>query len=302
MILYCQVCGEKQSEGANFCRKCGTPQTEDNSKEIMVKKTNSDEDSLSLFVGDNSDFYFEKWGILHGEHGEVRKTSWNWASFLVGFQWLGYRKMYKVIFVILLIWLIIDGLLFILNAYHTSIDILIGLTTYLILGFKGNYLYYSHALREINKLKKGSFLAEDIKKSGGRNIWGIFASFGLFFLYVVISSLLFSSTTSPFATEQVAFGYDIKNGEIVDPYQYFETEEEIYYSFYFPDSKGGSYKVVIEKVNDDSAEIYDSWESEVPPDWEGLYDTFITPSELGEYELKIIKENEVIAKGTFYVL
>ncbi|MEH7386406.1 DUF2628 domain-containing protein [Bacillus sp. JJ1521] len=296
--MYCTECGEKQNKGANFCSRCGLSLKEQNpsggidSQDIEVTEV----DALGLYVGENSDYYFQKWGILEDT---IKKRSWNWAAFILIFLWLGYRKMYKVILGIILIWLVTDVILYSLDSYSEGTDFLIGILTAVFLGMKGNYLYYKQATGKIKKFQNnGKFLKPEIANSGGRSTLGIFGAMGLLLLYSLISALLIAPV---FATETVEFGYDVENGVITSPVQIFEPNEEVYYSFYFPDQKGGKFTIIIESVQGDTSEVYEQFEDEIPPDWGGIHNTIRTPEDMGEYVMKVIKNQKVVAKGTFFV-
>ena len=48
-------------------------------------------EAVELFVGKNHAYFARKWEIASKRRN---RQSWNWAAFLVGFGWMGYRKMY----------------------------------------------------------------------------------------------------------------------------------------------------------------------------------------------------------------
>ncbi|WP_169891056.1 DUF2628 domain-containing protein [Litchfieldia alkalitelluris] len=299
--MYCIKCGEKQNDGASFCHHCGAAQKDQKElasvphKDLVNEFTR--EVGLKLYVGDKAEYYFNKWGL---EQGEIVKTSWNTAAFFLGIFWLGYRKMYSTLVIILLIWIGLDAIFYALEIYHAGIDYLIGIVTAAVLGLKGNYLYYLQANKRVGKLSSnGTYSKEQLVQSGGKSKLGIFISIGLSILYMIISVYFILPKLS---TEVIEFGFDEIDAEIVQPSEVFEPNDEMFYSFYFPDMKGGSFMIVIEDVMSSTSSIYDQWDDEVPPDWLGVTNSMIAPSDEGEYLMKVIKNNKVVAKGTFYVV
>lgn len=299
VILYCSKCGEKQNIGANFCSGCGSPLKKLDEKTQgsgLQDNELTEVDALGLYVGDNSDYYFEKWGVFEGA---IKKSSWNWAAFFLIFLWLGYRKMYKVIVGIILIWLVTDVILYSLDSYSEGTDLLIGIITGVFLGMKGNFLYYKQASAKIKKFStNGKFSKQEIVNSGGRSTLGIFGAIGMLLLYSLISAFLIAPI---FANETVEFGYHVEDGEITSSVQMFEPNEDVYYSFYFPDQKGGKFTIIIESVQGSTSQVYEQFEDEIPPGWDGMYNTMRTPEDMGEYVMKIIQNRKVVAEGTFYV-
>ncbi|MEH7236815.1 DUF2628 domain-containing protein [Bacillus sp. JJ1562] len=297
--MYCAKCGEKQNIGANFCSRCGLPLKKLDERTQGFESQNNElteVDALELYVGDNSDYYFEKWGIYENA---VKKRSWNWAAFFLIFLWLGYRKMYKVIFGIILIWLVTDVILYSLDLYSEGTNLLIGILTGVFLGIKGNYLYYKQATGKIKKFStNGKFSKQEILNTGGRSPLGIFGALGMLLLYSLISAFLIAPM---FAPETVEFGYHVENGELIDPIQIFEPNEEMYYSFKLPDQKGGKFTIIIESFQGSTSQVYEQFEDKVPPELEGMHKIMRTPEDIGEYVMKVIQNGKVVAIGVFFV-
>ncbi len=182
-MLYCSNCGEKQNENARFCHVCGEPLDIVSSQEDRVDQAevaneasrhalestddlyeiekeidsqtaqptlpimNDTEDDFVLrYVGERkADFYATKWG--------KGRNTWNWAAFFLSLFWLGYRKMYGTLLVILSIYVVIDLTVVLLEVDSAVIDSSIGLAMSIMLGIHGNQMYRNHAKRQVKKIK-----------------------------------------------------------------------------------------------------------------------------------------------------
>lgn len=58
----------------------------------MSRHGSSTTAELRAFVGQNADYYVEKWTP---QGGSGRRFGFNWAAFFFGFSWLVYRRMYR---------------------------------------------------------------------------------------------------------------------------------------------------------------------------------------------------------------
>ncbi|WP_172370116.1 DUF2628 domain-containing protein [Sporosarcina jiandibaonis] len=199
--LYCPGCGKISNESDQVCGNCGEELTNAESPELLNSseelKQNQDQDQVSendqddkllkAFVGERKQsYYFGKW------QQDNRKPI-NWAALFATFFWLGYRKMYKVITTILLIFLAIDVLLLLTGANGDFINRYIGLGVAVALGIGGNGMYKNHAQKEIEKLKaeySDVHLLEKVKKRGGTSWNGVWLALLLFIGYVIISMAL----------------------------------------------------------------------------------------------------------------
>ncbi|WP_417897516.1 DUF2628 domain-containing protein [Bacillus haimaensis] len=304
--MYCSKCGAKQVIDSKFCPSCGAPISNPSQEDIYQSDLRNDvtsektakTDALRAYVGKNADYYFNKWQI---ETGEVKKDSWNWAAFFLGFFWLGYRKMYSVLFALVAVYLVTDVILYAIDIDSTLINSGIGMGTSIVLGLMGNYFYYLQAEKSIMKNShQGIYLKDKIARAGGRSPLGLFFSIFMMIIYIVISAFILDPALATPEMEVIEFGYSEMDGEIDDPSSEFQEYDEIYYSFYFPSQEGGPYKVVIEKL-EGTESLYDQWDDEVPPDWPGVVGSMYSPEEEGGYIMKIIQDNEVVAKGEFSV-
>ncbi|WP_421381676.1 DUF2628 domain-containing protein [Bacillus salacetis] len=289
--MYCSNCGEKQTGEGKYCQNCGHSLT---SESIEEREAPSKESSLKTFVGKNSDYYLKKWDI--GDNGPRKKISWNWAAFLTGYFWLGYRKMYGYMVIILLLWLAIDAVSYSIDwpAEALNASFMWGIMAVL-----GNHIYYLYAEKKIKKLEdKGTASEDRLTKAGGTSIAGVFIAIAMMIGYVFLTVFVLEPalTTAP-----VQFGHGEEEGIITEAADSFEKGESMFFSFDFPDYKGGAYKVVVEKRENGTEHIFNEWEDEVPPDWPGVITEIYAPEENGEYIMKIIKKDKVIAKGEFTV-
>ena len=85
--------------------------------------TQQEREELRIFVGKNADYYISKW-----EEIADTKISWNWAAFLFGLLWFGYRKMYPHAFGFMIFSLLLQ---FVQIKMNTS-PVIIGLTNLII--------------------------------------------------------------------------------------------------------------------------------------------------------------------------
>lgn len=135
--------------------------------------TNFTEDEMWMFIGDNAEFYLDKWRIA--KNPKVY-AGWNWATFFAGMFWFGYRKMYKTLAIILTINNVLMNLIFYSNPYLNTFfmqlsNIIIGF----VLSFFGNSLYYNYSRKTLSDIKKKSvdeltFQGMLLRKGG--NSWG----------------------------------------------------------------------------------------------------------------------------------
>ncbi|QUW21413.1 DUF2628 domain-containing protein [Sporosarcina sp. Marseille-Q4063] len=145
------------------------------------------DDLLKAFVGvKKQSYYFRKW------QPDNRRPI-NWAAVFATFFWLGYRKMYKVIAYILLIFIALDVVILFTGIDGGYINNYIGLGVAVALGIGGNGMYKNHAQKEIEKLQteySGDQLLEKVKQRGGTSWGGFWIAVLLFIGYILISIAL----------------------------------------------------------------------------------------------------------------
>lgn len=201
--MFCTYCGEQQSTQARFCSECGNQLVTDlqtdgfaPTVENIASYQENDptyEDELMLFVDQNNDYYKRKW-----EKADSKKNgfSFNAGAFFLSLFWLGYRKMYKLVFFISLAFLAIDAILYMvgyqyqLDSFIDPVDRAIGTATSALLGFYGNMLYKKHAEKKVLEIRDttSNFSNREtkLKKQGGRAFSGVLISALIFiFVYMV---------------------------------------------------------------------------------------------------------------------
>lgn len=158
--------------------------SEEQLKHNQVLGNAQSDDLLNAFIGEKKQsYYLEKWQIDN-------KKKINWAALFATFFWLGYRKMYKVIIYILLIFIAIDVVILLTGIDGNPINNYIGLGVAVALGIGGNGMYKNHAQKEIEKMKaqySDDQLYEKVKQRGGTSWNGVWIALLLFIGYMVIS-------------------------------------------------------------------------------------------------------------------
>lgn len=201
--LFCTNCGKQQPAQARFCSGCGNQlvtelQTDELAQTVENIESGQEndptfEEDLMLFVDQNSNYYKRKW-----ENMDPKKNgfSFNAGAFFLTFFWLGYRKMYKLVFFISLGFLAIDAILYVvgyqyqLDSFIDPVDRAIGTATSALLGFYGNMLYKKHAEKKVLEIRDTISNPIDretkLKKQGGRAFRGVLISALIFvFVYMV---------------------------------------------------------------------------------------------------------------------
>ena len=131
-------------------------------------------EEAEAFIGNNAYFYMEKWR----EHGGKTLKGWNWAAFLIGIEWMAYRKMYVeavLAFLAVSAASIVLNLLLGLFGVSWGFGKALGDLFRLVLGILGNLLYRNKALRSVRKtgvLDEPSRLSY-LKSKGGTSVIGV---------------------------------------------------------------------------------------------------------------------------------
>jgi large-conductance mechanosensitive channel len=215
--MFCTQCGSKLDEGANFCHGCGkrvstdipSGQADGNQKQqtdISVDNGGNyqpkssavhltqyhhaklDDPLLKLFVGEKKgDYYLGKWS--KGDR------SWNWAAFFLSYFWLGYRKMYKPILLIMAFFLVMNLVFALLGIDFSKVNSAIGTGVAFTFGMWGNYFYRQHASKKIKEIVEMHHNQEtavsEVKLRGGGSWKGVMVSLGIFTGYILLSMAIF---------------------------------------------------------------------------------------------------------------
>ncbi|WP_440894682.1 DUF2628 domain-containing protein [Amphibacillus sp. Q70] len=294
--MFCSNCGKENEENAKFCIGCG--------KELMPvtdEKTDSTEEQVwSDFVGKNYDYYKYKWAQ---KDDPARAPSWNWAAFLLGIFWLGYRKMYKPIFILIGVFLIGD-LIEILTGYH---DLAVHAATYLpmicyvMVGIYGNALYYKHAQTQIARARE-SYDDNMVKYTGGTSGKGVAGAIGILAGYFIIFTILLSIFTSG----SIVFGANEGSHGVTDIKSSFSADEEIFYEVDFGEAADVS-SVDVHLIQEDNGNelVYAQFEEWVEPDWTGFYNYLYDPDydflESGSYIVRVYRDGDLLSEGSFEI-
>ena len=108
--------------------------------------------------------------------------------------------MYKFVLLILLFFIIVDGIIILVGIDGGWINQCIGIGIGAALGIGGNFEYKKYAQREIKKLEKlysGDQLLEEVQKRGGGSWKGFWLTIALLIVYITIS-LFFQSVLDSF--------------------------------------------------------------------------------------------------------
>lgn len=205
MELFCPKCSNETPDSAVYCPTCGVNMIDifkkdhhnHNELKESVKESNDRRDVEKNYAEHNNDrwryfvdtryhYYEAKWS--QSTQPEI-KAGWNWASFFVGLFWLGYRKLYKEV-------LIVIGLFFLFDLFRAvtglaALNTLLTFAVYIYLGFKGNALYYRHVKQKLSELEREDLTPLEYRRFGGVSGLGILIVVILFLSYVAVSSFLF---------------------------------------------------------------------------------------------------------------
>lgn len=127
------------------------------------------QEAIKIFVGKNHGYFERKW-----KEAAQRKQqlSWNWAAFLVGFGWMGYRKMYLYswIFIgVVVAELIAELAIGVPSSITSSINLGIAMG----FGLKGNAWYQQHVNQRVDQILASHAPEQariELARQGGSNI------------------------------------------------------------------------------------------------------------------------------------
>lgn len=188
--LFCGNCGSPFTDGEEICASCGNlrpkpqgqPQYENqtyyNQQNSNYKTVNVDDDIQAL-IENNQEYYYKRFQKFNNSNS---KTSWNWASAILGGYWYAYRKMYLIQFLYYIAYYIamkffytLSAALFLYKYGYTpglTISILLILfVPFVLSGLFGNYLYKCHVQKhaQIANSMDGYMKHNYLMSKGGTN-------------------------------------------------------------------------------------------------------------------------------------
>lgn len=139
------------------------------------------------YVQENLSYYRKKW---------ERVISFNWVALFFSFFWLGYRKMYKELFIALAILISYEWVMYLNGAFTEPLlydafspRLLIGISLWLF----GNFLYRRKVKKEIMNITSDLSDESNIKKikqKGGTSSIGLVLPLVIYLPhYLIITSL-----------------------------------------------------------------------------------------------------------------
>jgi len=191
----CDKCGEEITHREEGCSYCGNKLLETETLNGMSEEIKEESD-VSRFVGSKYPYYEKKW-----EKSQGSKPSWNFAAFFLSIFWLGYRKMYIPLAIIIGAFFLMDFLIYIFYDQNTTDSIInslnqsisIGIATSL--GIFGNNFYMQHVNKRVTAIKEKALSPEDkdvqLRKKGGTSWLGVFVALFALITYAILASFLF---------------------------------------------------------------------------------------------------------------
>lgn len=324
--MYCPQCGKELEKDARFCTWCGSEVSvqdkvsvnQDDVEEVSTKVTNlekepenlsnleeestdlSNQDKVSLFIGQNQGYFMRKW---------QQESSWNWAAFFLTAYWLGYRKLYTLLFITLGFYITISALSSLLLPLElTFIGTLLCIPINFYLGMKGNTIYKNQLNKKLAKIDAVASSKQEkvelIRKAGGTSIGGVFTALGIGMAAgIIITILMLKYNADEFFPTEIVFGTGTYELGIIEETNTFNPNDEIIMEMYLLRPIGTSeVEFVVYREEDYTDEPYMSWTSPVDPTWLSLMVQVAEGLEWGHYTLKVLDdESVVIAEGSFTV-
>ncbi|MFB7140623.1 DUF2628 domain-containing protein [Gottfriedia sp. NPDC056225] len=113
------------------------------------------------FAGNNSNVYANRLRIFsqsdYDYAQEHKQLSWNWASFFLGVYWMAYRKMWGWVSIYFAYYILSD----LLFSQVSALDRFVNLIISVLLGMYGNAMYFAHAAKKIDAIKRTSISAQE---------------------------------------------------------------------------------------------------------------------------------------------
>lgn len=154
-------------------------------------------DDVKIMIGKNYDHYRSLWinryrRLVMKEDIEKEKGGFCWLAFLACIAWFGYRRMYMLLFVFIIM---IAALVFAETYYDLRSTSLLGLAVFM--GFWGKDFYLDHIIastQKIDKLPNQERVDRFLKwRTGVSQFWAWVAvplSIALNFIVIIVAEML----------------------------------------------------------------------------------------------------------------
>lgn len=190
MPEYCAGCGREKAEGAAACPDCQAREW----------------DEIAAFVGPNATFYIRKWQKPQFTNPKRAAVSLNWAAIFAGIWWLGYRKMYSIVFTLAGAMLATSLLALTPIGHRESALSFIPF----FIAMMGNWFYLQHVRSKLSRLRKkspeGRIDPEVLKKAGGVSWAGVAVATALIVANIcVVAGIELAKTSSNSGPAEVVF-------------------------------------------------------------------------------------------------
>ncbi|MDY0394424.1 zinc-ribbon domain-containing protein [Virgibacillus halophilus] len=161
-ILYCSNCGSPLPKDVYFCPNCGTALSTEvvstltsspagiNTKQSSANTNKDLTDEIANFVGPNALYYLRGW-----QKSSKKRWQINFAALFLSFFWLGYRKIYKpiwigaCIYLLLMLSLAIGGYSFNTPFILDPANVLFTAGFHLLAALFGNKWYEKYVMQHI---------------------------------------------------------------------------------------------------------------------------------------------------------
>lgn len=114
-----------------------------------------EEENWQLFLGDKANHYIPIWKRIK----QGQKVHFNIFPFLFSLFWVGYKKMYGLYFLLLIMYTLLELVPFVVGINtETSLfvvfDTIVSWGCCIGLSLWGNSLYYNHSIKKIQEIKR----------------------------------------------------------------------------------------------------------------------------------------------------
>lgn len=152
--------------------------------------TTSFYEDMMIYAGKNSPFYDKKWRKMEQTS---RNSSWNFASFFLTLFWLGYRRLYKELFIVLGLFFVVEFIVLFSKLdiiYLQSANFGLGAATAVVMGLFGNNFYRRQVEKKVTLFRNEAGSQDEkemlLRGKGGPSTGGLFVAIGIYAVYFLI--------------------------------------------------------------------------------------------------------------------